>query len=263
MSFQQNKFKEIADTIRSLSERTNKIKPSKFATEISSIHEAALMRGHENGLDSGKEIQKRERWDNHIESLKNGWTYGFAGRGINDETFTPYTDVKMNAGYNITGLFQYCGITNLKDILVRYGATLDLALGANAANLFANSKVTHIPRLLLNSATGFATAFNSCTDLVSIDELYVPKVTSFSNTFQNCTNLEEIRITSEIKINGFDVHWSEKLSHESLLSIINALANKTADTSGTEWVCTLGTENLNKLSATEIAVATEKGWSLV
>ena len=259
MSFQQNKFKEIADCIRSISGRTHKMKPNEFKTVIAEIHEAALMQGHENGINA----VKQNHWTSHLEGLKNGWTYGFAGRGINDETFTPYTDVKMNAGYNITGLFQYCGITNLKDILVRYGATLDLALGANAANLFASSKVTHIPRLLLNSATGFATAFNGCTDLVSIDELYVPKVTSFSNTFQNCTNLEEIRITSEIKINGFDVHWSTKLTHESLMSILNALADKSNDTSGTEWVCTLGTENLNKLSATEIAVATEKGWSLV
>lgn len=268
MSVQQDNFKAIADKIREKTGETDLIKPSDFASKIDAVYNSGYDKGaseggsYDDGFANGKEAQKRERWDNHIESLKTGWSYGFAGRGINDETFTPYTDIKMHAGFNIQGLFTYSGITNLKGILERYGTTLDLKLGANSANLFASSKVTHIPRLLLNSATGFATAFSGCTDLVSIDEIYAPKVTSWSNTFQNCTNLEELRITSEIKLNGFDVHWSEKLSKDSLLSILNALEDKSDYTGSTKWVCTLGETNLAKLTDAEKAIATEKGWTL-
>ena len=268
MSYQQEKFKEIADAIREKTGTTDLIKPSEFADKIEDVYVAgqnAGSGGYDEGFADGRQTEKRERWDKHMEALKNGWNYAFAGSGITDETFTPYTDIKMSAGYNIIGLFTNSSITNLKGILEKYGTTLDLSKGANSQNLFNASKVTHIPRLLLDSATSLGLAFSSCTDLVSIDELYAPKITSangWSNTFQKCTSLEELRITSEIKYNSFDVHWSTKLSHESLMSILTALADKTTDTSGTDWVCTLGTDNLNKLSDTEKAVATGKGWVL-
>ena len=75
--------------------------------------------------------------------------------------------------------------------------------------------------------------------------------------------LEDFEIIGgTININGFDFHWSTKLSHDSLMSIINALQDKTTDTSGTSWVVTLGTENLAKLSDSQKAIATQKGWSL-
>ena len=230
MSVQQQKFKEIADAIRERTGTNDLIKPSDFASKIDDVYTAGQNSGgggYDEGFADGKEAEKRERWNKHLEGFKTAWSYGFAGMGINDETFTPYADIKMRAGYNIQGLFTFSGITNLKGILEQYGTTLDLKLGANSANLFASSKVTHIPRLLLDSATGFATAFQSCTNLVSIDELYVPKVTSFSNTFQNCTSLEEIRITSEIKINGLDLHWSP-LSKTSVESVVEHLSSTTS-----------------------------------
>ena len=267
MSVQQNKFREIADKIREKTGETDLIKPSDFASKIDDVYTAGQNAGgggsYEQGVADGKEAESRRRWEAHLGNMNtSGWTYGFAGKGVNDETFTPYTDIKMTAGYSLTGLFSYCGITDLKGIMERYGVSFDLSLGANAQNLFFQSKVTKIPRLLLASATSFQNAFASCADLTIIEELYAPKATSWSNTFQNCTSLEELRITSEIKLNGFNVSASTKLSYDSLMSIINALANKKNDTSGTEWVCTLGTENLNKLTNAEKAVATEKGWVL-
>ena len=258
MSVQQENFKAIADKIRLLSGRTDKIRPSEFGIEIGQMHKAATQKGYQLGAEE----QQQAKWLTCINGLHNGWIYGFAGKGVNDETFTPYTNIRINSGYNIIGLFTYCGITDLKGIMERYGVSFDLALGASCQNLFANSKCTRIPRLNLDNGTTLQNAFSGCADLVSIDEIYAPKASSWSNTFQNCTNLEELRITSAIQLNNFDVHWSAKLSHSSLMSIINALADKTTSTSGTQWVCTLGTDNLNKLNETEIAIATGKGWIL-
>jgi hypothetical protein len=62
--------------------------------------------------------------------------------------------------------------------------------------------------------------------------------------------------------NGFDVHWSTKLTHDSLMSIINHLSDKSSDTSGTTWTITLGTENIAKLTDDEIAIAEAKGWEV-
>ena len=211
MSYQQEKFKEIADKIREKTGTEDAIKPSDFADKLTEV------------FDAGKEACRREQWNNKINSLKNGWSYGFAGRTWNDETFTPYTDISMSAGYNITGLFTYSAITDLKGILEKYNASLDLSLGANSQNLFANSKVTRIPKLILSDATTLNTAFNGCTDLTSIDELSVPKIVNATNAFYNCTNLREIRISGELKVS---VNFGDcPLSQASVESIVAALSD--------------------------------------
>ena len=56
-----------------------------------------------------------------------------------------------------------------------------------------------------------------------------------------------------------DLHYSTLLSRESLLSILEALEAKTAGT----FTLNLGQENLDKLTAQEKALATDKGWTLL
>lgn len=227
MSYQQEKFKEIADAIREKTGTNDLIKPSEFAEKIDDVYAAGQNSGgggYDEGFEEGKEAEKREQWDAKIAGLQKGWTYGFAGKGVNDETFTPYTDIRINSGYNIMNLFAFVGITDLKGIMERYGVSFDLTLGASAMNLFSNAKCTRIPKLPMGSTTNINTAFDACTDLVSIDEIYAPEITSCTNAFRNCTSLEELRITSEIKINGLDLHWSP-LSKESIESIVEHLSS--------------------------------------
>ena len=83
--------------------------------------------------------------------------------------------------------------------------------------------------------------------------------TKFSSTFTACRELVNLTVDGVIGQNGFDIHWSTKLTHESLMSIINALADKSG--TGTTFTITLGTENLAKLTDAEKAIATQKGWS--
>ena len=212
MSYQQEKFKEIADKIREKTGETENIKPADFKDKLEVVYE------------SGKEAERREMWNKRMEILLNtGWNYAFAGRTWNDETFTPYTDIAMKAGYNIMGFFANTGFTDLKGIFEKYNTTLDLSKGANSTNLFSSSAVTRIPKLILTAASSINTAFSNCVDLVSIDELSIPKVTSATNAFQNCTSLTEIRISGEIKV-SLDLHWSP-LSKESIESIVSALSD--------------------------------------
>lgn len=118
---------------------------------------------------------------------------------------------------------------------------------------------TKVPITAYGSASS---AFYECKKLKRIPKIIFDGTTNLSNTFYNCIGLEEMYCEGVIDINGFDVHWSTQLNKESLLSILDVLADKTSDTSGTSWVCTLGAENLAKLSDSEKSVATEKGWSL-
>lgn len=75
-------------------------------------------------------------------------------------------------------------------------------------------------------------------------------------TFTACRNLESVSFTGTISVDIW-VNGCPKLTLESLLSLLNALADGVTDKT-----CTLGTKNLAKLSETQKAIATSKGWTL-
>ena len=73
--------------------------------------------------------------------------------------------------------------------------------------------------------------------------------------FVGCTNLTNF--ASCVFRKSIDFSTCSKLSHDSLMSIINNLAEVT----NTQKL-TLGTTNKTKLTINEIAIATEKGWTV-
>ena len=76
-----------------------------------------------------------------------------------------------------------------------------------------------------------------------------------SGMFGGCTNLTNF--ASCVFRKSIDFSTCAKLSHDSLMSIINNLAEVT----NTQKL-TLGTTNKTKLTINEIAIATEKGWTV-
>ena len=111
-------------------------------------------------------------------------------------------------------------------------------------------------------AGGYYQTFVGCEKLHTIEVVRVIDETGYSDTFTRCYELVNLTIEGTIGKNGFNVSHCTKLSHASLMSIINALKDYSSDTSGTQWVVTFGTENLAKLTDAEIAIATEKGWTV-
>lgn len=227
MSIQQNKFKEIADCIRSLSGWTHKMKPNEFKTVIAEIHEAALMRGHEYGMQA-----ERDAFWNTFQENGERKVYNYAFSGWVDALYDP-----------------------------KYPITLEAA--ASLGNTFNSTKVTNTKLPIIAACQNLVTMFANSASLITIPYLDVSNVTVLiDRCFSHCTKLENLTMVGTIQANGFDVSPCKKLTKESLLSVLSALADKTQDTTGTDWVCTLGTDNLNKLTNAEIAIATEKGWSL-
>lgn len=227
MSYQQENFKRIADTIRSLSGWSNKIKPSAFADSISSIHEAALMHGHQNGLLTAHS----DFWDAFQQNgERTNYYMGFAY----------WEDACYNPKYPI----------------------VTASTGTPANIMFDSAKITDTRVDIFVNCTAAGSMFRACRNLKTVKRLVLTEnTTSFGNFATNCSELENFNVEGVINGN-IDLHWSAKLTHESLMKILNCLADKTTDTSGTEWVCTLGTTNLNKLTDAEKAIATGKGWVL-
>ena len=130
--------------------------------------------------------------------------------------------------------------------------------------MFFGANVTRLPEIDVSASTEtMYMTFYTMPQLVTIDKIISGTSTLWhNNTFQGTTKLENLTVDGTIGKNNFNVSYCPLLSHDSLLSILNALADYSADTSGKVWKVTLGTENLNKLTDEEKAIATQKGWTI-
>ena len=219
----------------------------------------------ENGKRVGKQVEYDRFWDSFQDyGNRTHYGYGFAGDGWNNDTFKPKYNICPSTASAIFYSVEIEG--DFVELLSALGITLDLSQATNLSSAFSSSTfITRLGVMNTSNATTIATMFSACYGLVTIDKLILKSDGSqtITNVLSQCNALENLTIEGVIGKNGFDIHWSTKLSHNSLMSIIYALQDKTGDTSGTSWVCTLGTENLAKLSDAEKAIATEKGWSLL
>ena len=138
-----------------------------------------------------------------------------------------------------------------------------------------------------SKVTDMSYMFYGCTGLIELDVNHfdISKVTTISSMFYKCENLTTLdvsnwdlsKITSNYYIaDAFDycislvdfyppknisgamsVKNSTVLSHDSLMRIINNLITATSTKT-----LTLGATNLAKLTEDEIAIATNKGWTV-
>lgn len=103
-----------------------------------------------------------------------------------------------------------------------------------------------------------ASAFSACYSLKSVT---IPNsVTSIGyKTFQYCYNLENVTLENGFAGNGLDLSASTKFSVDTMIAMFNALADLTGQQAKT---LKLGSTNLAKLTNEQIAIATEKNWTL-
>ena len=88
---------------------------------------------------------------------------------------------------------------------------------------------------------------------------YTFNISSFGgmNAFYQCTALTHLELYNISKLGNLGFNQCYNLTVGSLENILNALMTTT-----TAQTCTLGTTNLSKLSEEQIAIATNKGWTL-
>lgn len=125
------------------------------------------------------------------------------------------------------GAFSYC--TNLKTVAIHNGVTE-----------------------IRNSA------FSYCTSLTDVT-LPNTLVTVLPTAFQSCTALEFVTLEKGFDCNGLDLSSSTKYSKNTIVSMLNALADRTEQTA---YTLKLGSSNLAKLTDEDIAIATAKNWTL-
>ena len=165
-------------------------------------------------------------------------------------------------------------------------------------DMFYNcSYLTTIPQLDTSNVTSMIYMFSSCKSLTTIPQLNTSKVTNMSNMFYDCkslTTIPQLDLSKVISVSqmfyscsalttlgGFqnlgmaydtskranysyytlNLSVCTKLTHDSLMNVINNLYDiKTKGCNPQSLV--LGSTNLAKLTAEEIAIATDKGWNV-
>lgn len=151
---------------------------------------------------------------------------------------------------------------------------IDTSNGTNFNSMFGNCKsLLRIPELNTHNMEKAENMFSECGKLTTIPLLKASKTKSILYAFTYCSSLtnfgglENIGEAYSTTQNAnyvyytLDFSYSRNLTHESLLNVINNLYDiKTKGCNAQKLV--LGTSNLAKLTAEEIAIATEKGWTV-
>lgn len=186
------------------------------------------------------EAGKTKEWSDFWDVLQNydgatEYRYAFAYSKWTDDNYNPKHPILING----TNMCQYAfGYSNITETKVAIIFEPDSDNNSDSNNMFYRAE-----------------------NMVKINGITFNEHTTFSNTFYRCNKLEELYVYGMIGQNGLVLQWSTKLTHDSLMSIINALVDKSGDTSET-WKITLGTENYARLTADEISIAEQKGWNI-
>lgn len=133
--------------------------------------------------------------------------------------------------------------------------------------------LTTIPQLDTSNVTNMLQMFYNCSSLTMIPQLDLSKVTNVRHMFVLCFALTTLGgfqnlgmaydTTASSNLNNYTLNLSDssKLTHDSLMNVINGLYDiKTKGCNPQQLV--LGSDNLAKLTAEEIAIATNKGWTV-
>lgn len=109
-------------------------------------------------------------------------------------------------------------------------------------------KLVTVPKLKANSVDYIYSAFTFCNELTTI------------GGFENLGQAYEITANANNENYQLNLSSSTKLTHESLMNVINNLYDIKAKGCKAQQLI-LGSTNISKLSAEEIAIATSRGWN--
>lgn len=178
---------------------------------------------------------------------------------------------------NMQGMFDGCSKLTSLNI-----SNWNTSKVTNMSNMFSNCKILtklDLRNFNTSNVTNLSQMVRYCEELEELDmsSFDCSKVTNVVNMFVKCSKLEILSFgnnlgkgyttkTSNYSNYGLNLSPCVILTHDSLMDVINKLydLNLTYDVAngGTLYTqkLTLGATNMAKLTAEEIAIATNKGW---
>lgn len=211
-------YQNTCDAIREKTGTTDLVKSGEMAKKIMGISGGDYSKGYQDARQSFWHALQQGGNRTNYEAF-------FLGSYWTDNSFKPIYDLNPTA---VKQMFYSSPITNLKQLLIDCGVVLNTSKADYFTQMFQQAKVTHLPIIDMSNATN-VTQFCSYTPVVEIEKIISHKNIPWNNSFFQCSELTEIRFEGEIGSNGLSFADSKKLSRESLLSIVNALKDFSAE----------------------------------
>lgn len=193
------------------------INPQDFEGKVDAVFEA------------GKKSEYDAFWDAYQSNgTRTHYHSAFAGVGWTQTNFKPKYTVRPSEARNM--FLQNTAITDLT-----LTGKLDFSEVTRISDFIAWSSVTKVPAINLSKVDQSPSAFENASKLVTVENLILPSTpfpVNISAMFYKSAALENITITGTIQNTGFDLHWSTKLTIESLTSILTALSKDSSVASG-------------------------------
>ena len=167
-------------------------------------------------------------------------------------TLTTIPQIDTSKVTNMYDMFEGC--SSLTSI-----SLLDTSKVTDMNYMFKGcSSLTSIPALDTSNVTRMSYMFSGCSSLISIPLLDTSKVNDMSSILSGCRSLKYLGgfKNLSISISSSFLDQCPNLTVESLMNVINNLATVS------RGILRFGSTNLNKLTAEQKAIATNKGWTL-
>lgn len=169
---------------------------------------------------------------------------------VTESTLKKLLDAKKNANY----LFYYYSGT-LEDVQKLISKNDTENVNSIIYIFYSCTKLTSIPLLNTSKVTNLSNAFANCNNLIKLPLFDFSNVTNSASSFAGCRSLKEFLPTG-LKV-SFDLSASTKFERANLVTVLNNLGTPT-----TTQTLTIGSTNLAKLTEEDIAIATQKNWTL-
>ena len=162
-------------------------------------------------------------------------------------------------GQNATNIgLCFTSCTSLTSLVLPAGFGMDAAVMYKTFDSCTSLTSLVLPAGFGQNATNLGYCFYGCTSLASLTlpAGFGQNATNLDSCLRDCSSLETITGNPNFKT-SFDISSCQKLTHDSLMVIINGLQT-VAPTKN----LILGATNLAKLAEDEKKAATDKGWTL-
>lgn len=206
---------------------------------------------------------------NYAIDIKDNWesktNYSYMFNNNMNLIYMPLVDT--SAGTNFNSMFTSC--SSLQTVPL-----LNVSAGTDFRNMFSGCEaLKEVPNLDTSLGTKFTSMFSNCKSLKTVGELDFSSANTLDgfmgrcNSLENCGGFKNVGqaylTTQSANYYPYGIGLSEctKLTHDSLMNIINKLYDIQAKGCNTQSIW-LDSQSISKLTAEEIAIATNKGWTI-
>lgn len=220
-------------------------------------------------FEAGKQAEYDAFWDAMQGNGAEGLTRVKFWDTWNDKNFKPKYDIYANTDTFTNGEDTGNIATNITDLRPEtIGVNIYWHLCTGFNFILRRTAVKYIGVVDMTNATSGWCLFLEASELEYVEKVILPPKYIKNITFKThgfwCVKLKEIRFENYFYAN-VEFDDCKLLSHESLISILNALydyTNGDLEKGDKVTVLKLGSTNLAKLTSDEIAIGTQKGWEI-